>query len=95
MFTKLAVSAIAALMAISSAAYAASAQESPKYNKPGFVAFVDDGRLWVFRVDSEELAAFKTHGEPVKQATRIGVGPEGMTVRSGDIDTVDAYLAAK
>jgi hypothetical protein len=88
-------SALLALAAIPGLAFASSAQEAPEHAKSGFATFVDDGRLWVFRADSKDLADFKEHGEPVKQATRIGVGPNGMTVKSIDIETIDAYVAAK
>lgn len=88
-------SALLALATVPGLALASSAQEAPEHAKPGFATFIDDGRLWVFRADSQDLADFKEHGEPIKMATRIGAGPNGMTVRSTDIDTIDAYLAAK
>lgn len=71
-----------------------SAEESKQYNKAGFVTFVEDGRLWVFKAGSAELEDFKKYGEPTKMATKIGEGPEGMTIKGIDIETVDAYLAA-
>jgi hypothetical protein len=63
--------------------------------KDGFVTEIVDGRLWVFRPDSKDLAEFRTHGEPAKSVTRPGAGPGGMSVRSGDSDTISAYLTAK
>ena len=57
--------------------------------------FEKDGRLWVFKTGSKDLATFKEHGEPAKSVTSIGTGPNGMSVRSGDMDTIKAYLAAK
>lgn len=68
---------------------------SGDYNKPGFVAEVHKGRLWVFREGSEALKQFKEVGEPAKSVTLIGVGPNGMTVRSDDKAVIEAYLAAK
>lgn len=65
------------------------------YDRPGFVTKVDDGRLWIFAEDSKELAAFKEHGEPAKLVTRIGAGPDGMTIKSPSVEVIDAYLIAK
>ena len=64
-------------------------------SKPGFYTEVRDGRLWVFREGSKELADFKQHGEPPIQATRVGGGPNGMTVKSSDVAVIDEYLTAK
>jgi len=63
--------------------------------KTGFATFIVDGRLWVFRNGSDGLAGFKAHGEPAKSVTRVGAGPNGMTMRSDDAATIDAYLAAR
>ena len=63
--------------------------------KPGFYTEVRDGRLWVFREGSKELEAFRQHGEPAQQVTRVGGGPNGMTVKSSDAAVIDDYLAAK
>jgi hypothetical protein len=65
------------------------------FNKPGFVTEVVDGRLWVFRSGSKDYDDFKKHGEPAKMVSRIGGGPNGMTIRSGDAKTIDDYLAAR
>lgn len=65
------------------------------FDKPGFRTFERDGRLWVFREGSEDLATFLEHGEPAKSVTSIGSGPSGMTLRSGDMDTIQAYLAGE
>ncbi len=64
------------------------------YDKAGFLTKVTDGRLWVFRQDAKELAEFIKHGELVKSVTKVGVGPNRMTVRAADVETIDAYLAA-
>jgi hypothetical protein len=63
-----------------------------EFNKPGFVTEVEDGRLWVFREDSQELKDFKAHGEPAKQFTEIGNGPNGMTVKAADEQALKDYL---
>ncbi|MDZ4194369.1 MAG: hypothetical protein U1D65_20485 [Pseudomonas sp.] len=65
-----------------------------QYDRPGFVTEIEDGRLWVFRENSEELKDFKATGEPAKQFTDIGSGPEGMTVKSADEQTLKDYLQA-
>lgn len=64
------------------------------YDRPGFVTEIEDGRLWVFRENSQELKDFKATGEPAKQFTDIGSGPEGMTVKSADEQTLKDYLQA-
>lgn len=65
-----------------------------EFDLPGYVTEVEDGRLWVFKSNSAELAEFKEHGEPAKQFTNIGAGPNGMTVKSADQATLDEYLKA-
>lgn len=65
------------------------------YDKPGFVTEVKENRLWVFKADSKELAEFRKHGELMKVVTRIGEGPNGMTLKAGDAKTLDEYVAAK
>jgi hypothetical protein len=65
-----------------------------QYDRPGFVTEIEDGRLWVFRTDSQELKDFKASGEPAKQFTDIGGGPDGMTVKSADEQTLKDYLQA-
>lgn len=64
-----------------------------QYDKPGFFTKVEDGRLWVFYSGSEQLKEFKAHGEPAKQYTAVGGGPEGMTVKSGDKKALKDYLS--
>lgn len=61
--------------------------------KPGFTVIIEEGRLWVFRSGSEALAQFHEHGEPAKIVVRPGAGPRGMTMKSVDGDTLDAYSA--
>jgi hypothetical protein len=62
--------------------------------RDGFVTFVRDERVWVFRPGSKDLAEFQKSGEPAKSVTRIGAGPMGMTVKAPDGETIDAYVAA-
>jgi hypothetical protein len=73
----------------------ATGQNSTSFSKPGFYTEVKEGRLWVLRDGSKELAEFKKDGELAKQVTRIGAGPNGMTIKSSDVEVIDDYLAAK
>ncbi len=62
--------------------------------KPGFYTSVDkDGRLWVFPEGHADLAAFKEKGKPARQVRRIGVGPQGQTLISTEMEHIDGYLA--
>lgn len=65
------------------------------HRKPGFVTWVDEGRLWIFELTSVEAADFVKSGDLAKSVTRIAAGPNGMTVRSADTETMDAYLTAR
>jgi hypothetical protein len=73
----------------------ATAQSPASLSKPGFYTEVQDGRLWVLKEGSKDLEEFKQHGELAKQVTRIGAGPNGMTIKSSDAKIIDDYLAAK
>jgi hypothetical protein len=73
----------------------AASPDKEDHGKSGFVTSVVDGRLWVFEIISAAAAEFFTSGEPAKSVTRPGAGPSGMTIRSGDADTIEAYLATK
>ena len=75
------------------AAAADAAAAAMDHAKPGFRTFEREGRLWVFREGSEDLATFLEAGEPAKSVTSIGTGPGGLTLRSGDIETIKDYLA--
>ena len=86
---------IASIVALLALAACATAPPAASYRKPGFVTEVKDGRLWVFREGSKDLEEFKQHGELTKMVTRIGAGPNGMTIRAGDAKDIDDYLAVK
>ena len=62
--------------------------------RAGFVTKFDDGRIWVFRAGSQELAAFLKDGELAKHVIRPGAGPRGMTLKGPDAETLNAYLKA-
>jgi len=81
------------LTALALASLFATAAFANNYNKPGFVTEVEEGRLWVFREGSDEYKEFQKTGEPAKQYTDIGSGPEGMTIKAADEQTWKDYLA--
>lgn len=63
--------------------------------KDGFTTSLEDGRLWVFKTDSDELASFQEHGEPAKCVVRPAAGPGGLTIKSSDADVIEQYINAK
>jgi sugar lactone lactonase YvrE len=69
--------------------------DAAKYAKPGFHVALEDGRLWVLREGSDDLAAFLEHGEPAKQVVRPAAGPDGLTIKSVDGETITAYLLTR
>lgn len=73
----------------------AAAADAAKYAKSGFFVALEDGRLWVFREGSEELAEFLEHGEPAKQVVRPAAGPGGITIKSVDGETLSEYLLTR
>jgi len=73
----------------------APATVASKFDRPGFVTAVRDGRLWAFHVGSEELEAFRKGGELAKHVTRIGAGPNGMTLKGPDSETLDEYMLTR
>ena len=63
-------------------------------SKPGFIARVVDGYLWVFRDDSPEFDTIAEGGELAKHVTRINaVGGDVVTIKAPDSETLVAYLA--
>ncbi len=74
---------------------AMSAADAGPFAKPGFVTELVDGRLWVFHAGSDALADFRAKGEPAKLATRPGAGPQGLTVKGEDLETINEYLCTR
>ncbi|MEX0866922.1 MAG: hypothetical protein WD030_06150 [Pirellulales bacterium] len=72
----------------------ASGDNSP-YAKRGFVTVEEDGRLWVLKIGTPELADFFKDGELAKHVVRPGAGPGGRTIKAPDAETIDEYLTAK
>jgi hypothetical protein len=68
--------------------------DSWKYTVPGFEVWARDGRLWVAKPQSLDWLWLRTGGELGKNVTLIGEGPDGLTIRAGDMATAEAYAAA-
>lgn len=83
--------AVAAILASALSATAFADQ----YDKAGFVTKVQDGRLWVFKEGSKDLADMQKDGLPEKSEMRIGAGPDGMTIKAPSDAVIQAYLDAK
>ena len=63
--------------------------------KPGFQVFEHNGRLWVYRADSPDLAKAAEGRHPVNHVIRPLAGPAGITLRASDIEIINDYIAAK
>ncbi len=85
---------VAAFAVVTTAGCTATPVGQPTYDKPGFSTKVEDGRLWVFPAGSKDYADFSKGVEPKVIVTRIGAGPNGMTIRSTDPKVIDGYLAS-
>ena len=82
-------------MACSAGKVESGVQKGSQYDKPGYVTKIVDGRLWVFKKDSKELSKFESHGELAKHVIRPGAGPNKMTIKAPDRDTIVEYMGAK
>jgi hypothetical protein len=85
---------LGAAVAAADATPAAPAGGDSAYAAPGFVAEVVDGRLYVFKAGAKELAEFEKTHQLDKMAMRVHGGPNQMTIRAPDDETLDGYLAA-
>jgi hypothetical protein len=56
------------------------------YGKPGFITFLEDGRLWILKPGEKKSD---------KHITLVGAGPGGMTVKAAEKDTALSYLYHK
>jgi hypothetical protein len=70
-------------------------EKKPLPTRTGFFICEADGRWWIFREGSKELAEFKQTGEPEKSYTRVGVQPYKVTLRAPNVATMEEYLTAK
>jgi hypothetical protein len=75
-----------------SAAPAVKPGDLSQYEKQGFAVVMEKERLWVFRPGSKDYETFKKSGEPAKQVIRPGAGPNGITLKSTDSETIDEYI---
>lgn len=62
---------------------------------PGYHVEFKDDVLWIFESGSEALVEFQSFGEPAKNATMIGAGPNGVSIRSVDTETILGFLGWK
>ena len=71
-----------------------TARDGGEFARPGFEVFPREGRLWVFKAGSQDVAVFHRLGEPAKFVTLIGAGPHGMTLRGPSRELLTSYQAA-
>jgi len=69
-----------------------SACASSAHDKFGYSTIEKDGRLYVFPSNSQAHQQFKRTHDMGKSVTRVGAGPNGMTIIGPDDETLDAYL---
>ena len=68
---------------------------APNYAFPGFAVYESDGRLWIFREGGKGQMEFVKDGEPSESVTMIGAGPNRMTIKSDDRETLLSYVSTK
>lgn len=74
---------------------ACAGETKDTYAKTGFYTHVHDGRLWVLKAGDKDVALVSKNQEPKVVVTRIGAGPNRMTIKSNDAKVIDEYLAAQ
>ncbi len=67
---------------------------SSAYSLPGFRAYEEGDRLWIFAEGSAGEGEFLDKGEPAKRATRVGGGPGGRTTMGDESPVLLAYSLA-
>jgi len=67
---------------------------SSGYDAAGYNAIEKNGRLYLFVPGSGAEQSFKRTGEMAKSVTRIGKGPNGMTIIADPEVNIDKYLEA-
>ncbi|MGH7162590.1 MAG: hypothetical protein ACREID_03825 [Planctomycetota bacterium] len=60
-----------------------------------FVTIQEENRLWVFKRDAKDLATYRKGKELAKCVTRVGAGPNGMTLKAPDTETLDDFSYGK
>lgn len=86
---------ILSLFLCGTALAAGKATPAPAFERPGFETYLEDGRLWVFHKNAKELKAFHERGELAKFVVRPAAGPDRMTLKAPDAETLDAYLLSR
>lgn len=71
------------------------ASRAASHERPGFSTYDVDGRLWIFREDSQAEAAFLDDGPPAAHVTRPGAGPGGLTLKAVDDDVLLEWAAVR
>jgi hypothetical protein len=61
------------------------------YDRTGLITRVKDDRLWIFRDRTKDLADFDKGTPSEKHVTLVGEGPNGMTVKAPDAETIEAW----
>jgi hypothetical protein len=64
------------------------------YNAAGYHAIEKHNRIYLFIPGSEAEKSFNATGEMARSVTRIGKGPNGMTIVADPDVNVDKYLQA-
>lgn len=64
------------------------------HDRPGYLTRMVKDRLWVLRKGSKDLAEFLKKGESAKSVTILGAGPDGMTMRAPDAETIRGWQLA-
>ncbi len=70
-------------------------ERTEHFDRPGFFTALHGGRLWVLREGSEALEAFLADGPPPHNVIRVGAGPQALSIRAVDKETIIEYLATK
>lgn len=65
------------------------------HDRPGFATYEVKGVLWVFAEGSKDQEEFLAKGPSARSVTRVGAGPNRMSLRAADAETIDGYLAAR
>jgi hypothetical protein len=67
----------------------------PLPRREGFEVREDSGRWRVFRAGSKELKEYNKDGELTRHVTRPRAGLHGLTLKSPDTETLEAYRTAR
>lgn len=62
------------------------------FSRPGFVTFLNKNVLTVFHLESKDLPKFRKSGDMAKGVIRPAAGPEGLSLKAPDGETIQDYL---